>query len=611
MTGVVAYYAWLAAAIMSVKPWRKRFFTHGGPGKKFRIAAFDLETTALDGDVIFATAMTEDMEDAVCFSGDDIIADIFEFMCCHRDFVWFAHNASFDWRYVLDYLRTRDDLFCQFGLRSDNALFSVSVIFGDGSAPLKMRDSYAIWPHTLRQLAFSFCPEFPKGNIDFRRETFDPHKRSHVDYAKRDVEILVRGLRRFDTIIEEKYGVHLSATVAGTALRAWERMLDRADYYHNPVKHEPFIRAGYFGGLVFLTRSDKIENREVKTYDRNSSYPACMRQDGVPYGHVMRSRRIISDKPGLYEITIGAPDNLQVPIIPKRIAGGRNSHIQWPRGIFRTHATGAEIEFALVHGYRLFDVHDGLVWSELVFPFEDFIARAEIIRAAFKKRTEETVAKLIQNSLYGKFCAKRERRRLISAAEIDDTTEGFEPWDEGGHYYVKREHADDMMVLPQWGVFITANARIALLRKVYEEIGVENVIYGDTDSITCLTGMSTGTAYGEWKHEKTWIKFRAIAPKVYAGQLEDGTWAGAVKGIPTGDRDGDYEKWWRNQLVFKQLYETGEVREQIDTLPSLMVAMKTGKSKLKTTFRRSTDIANSASWEIGEGEIVRPREAIG
>jgi hypothetical protein len=610
------------------QPFRKQWYSRGGPGKPFKIAGFDTETLGLGGRVLYGTTMVEGFDHADGFRGRNIIGDMFTVMCDFPDHIWFAHNAQYDWRYFLRYFR--DQKFrVNFSLRNDSSIFALRVFIDRDCDPsqsrtLRMRDSYAIWPHTLRQLADAFCPEFPKGEIDFERETFDPNKRAHVDYAKRDVEILVRGLRRYDDIIKEKYDVHLSGTVASTAMRAWQRLLDKQDYFHNPKRHEDFIRSGYFGGLVFLTRNDKIGR--AYTYDINSSYPYQMRKHGVPYGSICSTRFFRTDLPGLYDVTIGTPDDLRVPIIPKRNVRGKFSQVLWPRGVFRTTVTSIELEFALKHGYRLFEVHKGICWEKIIFPFDDFVTHAEIIRKSFKGRTEETVAKLIQNSLYGKFGTRRERLNMFSLREIDQDDngeyllDGYQPWDDEGEYYIKREYNEDMLCLPQWSVWITANARVHLLREVYETLGVDNVIYGDTDSITTTSQMKTGNDYGDFKLEKTWQKFRAIAPKVYAGQLDgdhgrldpvtglwrglgpDGTWKGAAKGIPSRKAGNE---------LFREIYEKEIISVEISTLPSLLVTMKGGNEGLKQMTRRSTDIENSANWECWEDNSVRPKRAPG
>jgi hypothetical protein len=589
--------------------WVKPCFMHGGTGAEIKIAAFDFETIGLGGAVNFATAMTEDDCEnglpAYCFSGADIVGKLFAHMLVRPGFVWFAHNAGYDWRYILRYLLDHRDLYKpEFSLRNDNSIFAIRVLVlatQSEKSPtyLQMRDSYAIWPHTLRELANSFCPDFPKGEIDFGRETFNPDKRAHVEYAQRDVEVLVRGLRKFNSVISEQYGVNLSGTVASTAMRAWERMLDKKVSYWNPKSHEQFVRKSYFGGLVFLTRNDVV--KDAKTYDINSSYPYQMREHGAPYGAVRFVRLFDNSRPGIYDVTIGAPENLRVPIIPKRHIRGRLNSVLWPRGIFRTHATSIELDFALARGYRLYEIHEGRVWDSVIHPFDDFVTKAETIRAGFKGRTEEKVAKLIQNSLYGKFGARRERRALYAAADIDNF-EGLEAFDEYGDYYVKTEYAEDLCVLPQWAVWITAHARLHLLKTIYDTLGVEAVVYGDTDSITCLGEIPTGKAYGEFKLEKEWKCFRAIAPKVYAGQLRSGEWTGACKGIPSKLAGG---------ALFKKLFEEGIVTARIETLPSLMVTMKSPGATLRVMDRRSTDIANSKNWEQGPENRILPRRAAG
>jgi hypothetical protein len=203
---------------------------------------------------------------------------------------------------------------------------------------------------------------------------------------------------------------------------------------------------------------------------------------------------------------------------------------------------------------------------------------------------------------------------MHSAEELESTI-GYNSWDEEGNYYTKRDYNDDMCCLPQWSVWITANARLHLLRAVYEQLGPDAVVYGDTDSITTTCELPTGKAYGDFKLEKTWSQFRALAPKVYAGQLECGKWTGAAKGITSSKEfahifeDGQRLRVPRQEL-FRRLFEYKMVEIETKTLPSLMVTMKTGDSTLRLGKRRSTDIANSANWECDENDLVWARQAI-
>jgi hypothetical protein len=168
-------------------------------------------------------------------------------------------------------------------------------------------------------------------------------------------------------------------------------------------------------------------------------------------------------------------------------------------------------------------------------------------------------------------------------------------------YIIKKAVSEDVKTAPHIAAWITANARLHLFRAIYAG-GAEHVLYCDTDSMTVSPEfdhekVSRGTTYGQFKVEKTWKRFRAIAPKVYAGELEDGTWAGACKGLP--HKLVDWHQIYANETAVKIDYRT---------LSSLSSFLKTGKNREARGASRSiTSIENVKGWEKVNGKI-RPRK---
>jgi hypothetical protein len=452
----------------------------------------------------------------------------------------------------------------------------------------------AFWPGRLSDLLKHYAPDLPKLSID-NIARFDPHNPAHRAYAERDAIGLAVAMRNLDAMVREQYGVGIRGTTASTALAAWEAQIDRK-YYINET-NEKFIREAYFGGLVFLT--NVRTNYDLETYDINSSYPDKMRRFDVPYGRSFHTTEYQPNRLGIYRVVLNA-NNVSLPCIPKRFDNGR---IVWPVGQFETVTTNVEIEFALQHGYEIIDILDGLVFEESLNPFAPFIDRCETIRKSFKGKPQETLAKLIQNSLYGKFGTRRERVVMFVPKEDADIV-GAEPWDDDQFWWIKTEE-QDMRCMPAWAVFITAYARLHLLESAYA-VGVKNVVYGDTDSLTIKAGtskpLSIGTKYGQFKLEKTWQEFRAIAPKVYVGIItnKDGSsiLKGAAKGLPEKALTQEH---WKNMLQGEQ------ITVSYDTLSSLKVNMKTPTIGTKRVARRSSDLDNSLGWYNDAQGNVWPR----
>ena len=522
-----------------------------------------------------------------------IIQHIFDVMAENWSFTWFAHNAQYEFRYFIDLLLDHRD-HVKFFLRTDSDVFMLVIDLPDygEKVSITLRDSFAIWDLSLKQITATFCPDLPKMELDLESVIFNPNDAYHIEYAKRDSHALLLSLVRFNDLVRETFDVNIHATRAGTALAAWQRTLKRGERYYNNKEDEDFIRTAYYGGLVFLTST--LLHADPKTYDINSSYPYQMLSHLMPMGKSVRIKRISRIKMGIYRVTVMAPDNLIVPILPKRDKKG----IVWPRGTFETTVTNREIEFALKQGYRLLEVHEGRIWNEECQPFLEFISKCVAIRQSQESgSTLDWTAKYMQNSLYGKFGAKR-RRRKIYASVSEDQMEGVSFW---GDFFIKEEYADDMQCLPQWSVFITAHARLHLLRTIYA-VGPANVLYGDTDSITVKSGVQidTGKHYGQWKLEKTWQDFKAHGPKVYAGHLMDGAIKGAAKGIP--------RRTWERSGIFDAILNCEDdkvVRYQ--TLEKFVVALKTRYIGERDATRSLSSLGHSRSWhELSDGS-VRPR----
>ena len=559
--------------------------------------SFDTETEGLGGKLLMITAC--DMAKTHVFTGDSMLTDFFELLATMPyPAIWYAHNAQYDWRYILPWI-IEQDYHCQISMRTETDIYQV-VVFIDGNK-IVMRDSLALFPAKLADMAETFCPELPKGEIDIAH--FDVKNPEHVNYAKRDAEILRRAMPRVDMLLRHHFGIGAGHTSAGTALKAWQATLPDGVFY-NPSEwneREQFIRAAYYGGLVFITRNDLIGSGKdiaAETYDVNSCYPHVMETFGVPYGRVIETDDYQSGIMGIYRVKVTAPFDLVVPILPHR---NNKGHMQWNGGTFETIVTNAELIFAVNQGYVIEDIYEGLAFEETVFPFNSFIQRCKEIRKKYKGQPQEALAKLMQNSLFGKFGSRRERMSIFHPQNNDDMTDAS-PVDPDGYFWCRKEFEDNLRALPQWAVFITAHARLKLLQQVYA-VGVENVIYGDTDSITCLAGhakkFDVGLEYGQFKLEKQWTSFRAIAPKVYVGTLPDGTYKGAAKGMRRASMEREH---WR------ALHEGRRIRLAYPSLPSLRVAMKEGMKPARIVERSSTSLDNSANWQLTI-DGVRPKLA--
>ena len=558
-----------------------------GPETKFICGAFDFETEGLGGKLLCASwyVAGEFEPHIILGSPQEIIDQLITVFIYHPGVRWYAHNAQYDWRYAIDTLLEMYPDSIEFAMRSESDVFMIKT------ADFELVDSYALWPHSLKKFAQTFTPELPKLEIDI--EHFDVNNPEHLAYAARDSEVLVKAMIAFDEIIYKLFSVHIAYTLAATAIKAWRAKITRS--YFNPASIDTFVRSAYFGGAVQGRFGSHI-HKDVKTYDINSSYPYVMRKYGVPFGNYSTVNYLVKDNPGIYRVLVKSPQDISFPILPKRVYNGATGHIVWPRGQFETTVTNIELEFALEHGYEILEVREGIVFNEMIFPFDDLVTFCEKTRQEYKGTAFEQVVKLIQNSVYGKFGTRKERSRIF-IPKVDEDYIGAVQWGTSDKLWIKKEVDEEILALPQWAVFITAHARIHLLKNIYE-LGVENVIYCDTDSITTSSTLNpdyVGDDYGQFKLEKQWDSFRAIAPKVYVGSLAGGDMSGAVKGLP---------KSKIGEAGYQKLFDEGSITVGLEVLPSFKTFIK-GNTVTKIMERASTDIANSSSWKDEDG-IIKP-----
>ncbi len=584
------------------KQFKKRYSADSVVESYILFAAFDTETLGLGGELLAVTACV--MSKPYYFSGSGMLTKFIDLILQYPEpFVWYAHNAQYDWRYILPELISRG-YGLSISMRTDDDIYQIQILY-EGQR-YTMRDSFALFsspPVSLRELLSQFCPEFPKLELNFDKQNFDPTDPEHIAYAIRDAQGLVIALQRVDRLLRSLFGVGVGHTAAGTAVNAWMHSLPPKTYHHASRydSRELFIRQSYYGGLVFLTRTDRLISSKVdqpvcETYDINSSYPSCMRNMGVPAGRVIHSTDYLDGLMGIYRVRVRAPDDLIIPILPCRNAKGA---MLWRRGVFETVVTSSELIFAANHGYLILEVLEGLAFEDRIFPFNDFISHCEDTRKQHKKQPGESLAKLMQNSLSGKFGSKRERLKIFHP-NMDDDLLGAQPLEASDYFWSKKELDDTMRCRPEWSVFITAHARLKILQAAYS-VGIENCVYGDTDSLTILSGehrnhLSIGPEYGQFKLEKTWSEFRAIAPKVYSGKLVCGDFIGAVKGVSKKAMRHNSNKW-------VELLEHGHTEGAALSLTSLRVALSKGATPATTLLRKSTNLAHSQNWTCANNRV--------
>lgn len=369
------------------------------------------------------------------------------------------------------------------------------------------RDSSAILPFSLKKITEAFNVETKKGDWDHSKTNgYTPEL---GEYLKSDCLGLYQSLKAyFESDLIKKSGP--STTIASQAQKILRTYLKKPIYGLNEQISE-LCRQACHGGR---TEIFKPIGKNVIEYDINSLYPHVMKENYYPAGYAIGTKTFKKGKLGIYEVEVNAPD-MHLPIIPCK----QDKKLLFPVGQFRTTITSVEMEYAKKHGYE-FKIIKGCYFTDKEKYFTDFITDLYKLRQGTEKNTvNNTLAKLIMNSSYGKFLIKPDKTNLIFDAE------------HGARHFRTIELKDKKVEMYERdvklnsfshagiGAFILAYARILMHKKM--EPLKEDIYYMDTDSCWTKANLNSSTLLGEFKLEKTYDEVCFLLPKTYIASSKD------------------------------------------------------------------------------------------
>jgi hypothetical protein len=349
-----------------------------------------------------------------------------------------------------------------------------------------------------------------------------------VEYAMRDTEIVWHYMELMREVYA-KIGAEMKATTPATAMDYWRRnfLEDAIPSIAEPAKR--FFRQGYYGGRVEVFRMGKVTGR-INYYDVNSLYPTVMQGK---YPDISRLR--MNGAHGMIEATVTIP-TMMYPPLPCRLPNGK---LVFPCGKVRGTWCTNELDYAKSLGVTVRKVHRKIGTSRLVEPFKAYVTKCYGERLKAKTKLENTMWKLLLNSLYGKFGTSGNVQVLIDPKKADYSKLTGDEFFIGPLLLVDKPTESPAYANVLWAAWTTAAARIVLhkgIRKVANH-GWEPV-YCDTDSIVVAARKGTkgapldvGPALGKWKLEAKAVAFEAKGPKLYQYRTKTGQ-VFKAKGVP-------------------------------------------------------------------------------
>lgn len=455
---------------------------------------------------------------------------------CYTDVTGYFHNLKFDGEFILHWLFKNNFKWVDYKtlepgtfttLISDKGQFySLTVCFGyDKKKPIIFRfyDSLKILPFSVDVIASCFNLEISKLEINYKeyRPSYHTINKIEYDYLKNDVKIVAQALKiLFDEGLTKM-------TQGSNALADYKRIVTTKKFNKLfPIpKYDEDIRKSYRGGFTYLKDCYRdVDITEGIVLDVNSLYPSVMYFCNLPYGEgIFFDGKYETDL--LYNLYVQSftcqfelkPNHIPTIQIKNSLAFIPTQYLSSSNGEDITLClTNVDLDLFFEH-YNVYNItyHGGWKFKSTVGLFTDYIDKWSKIKIESTKngnKAMRTLAKLMLNSLYGKFALNPIVQSKIPCYE------------NGLVKYIPGEiETRDAIYIPV-GTFITAYARHKTITSA--QLLYDRFIYADTDSLH-LIGTEIPieldvdeTKLGAWAHESTFTRARFLRQKTYIEEIE-------------------------------------------------------------------------------------------
>lgn len=496
--------------------------------KNLKLAA-DFETTTDPADVRVWAACAVNIDTLKTDFLGNSIEDFFDFLKDKNTQVYF-HNLKFDGEFIIHYLLThgyrherKPEAGCFNTLITKEGIFySITVYFEGKSKKWKKAvfyDSHKKLPFKVAKIAKAFDLPDRKLHIDYDAYRAPGHELTpeEQEYIVNDCRIVAAALR-----IQFAEGLK-KMTNASDAIANFKEVIGRPIFDQRfpllPIEVDASIRRAYKGGFVYL-RPDRANMRGLQgvTLDVNSLYPSVMYDRLLPYGYPMFFEGEAPEDPRfpLYIQRLSCTFKLKPDHLPTiQVKGsGRFGDTE-----YITESGPKPVELVLTNvDLQLFFDHydvdeyelkylDGYLFKGRAGMFTGYIDHWMSIKET-SEGPRRQLAKLMLNSLYGKFGTNPKARKMIPMVDHDGVV----------HYVLDEPEIRDP-IYTAMAAFITAYAREKTIRSgqaVYDRF-----IYADTDSLH-LIGEELPeeleihkTHLGAWKNEGVFCDSLFVRAKTY------------------------------------------------------------------------------------------------
>lgn len=498
----------------------------------------DFETITDPNDVRVWAVCCVDIESCETVFIDNNIESFFEWLK-NKNTVCYFHNLKFDGEFILSYLLrngytysdTHEENTFDTLITDDGIFYSITVYFSKENKKYKkvtFYDSFKKLPFKVSTISKAFELEDEKLVIDYDA----PRPVGHVlteqerQYIVNDCRIVAQALK-----IQLSKGL-TKMTNASDALNGYKSIISKKRFEQwfpvLPVELDLDIRRAYRGGFVYLNPKYRgYRGLQGLTLDVNSLYPWTMYECLLPYSYPMyfEGEPEPTEKYPLFIVKLSCAFKLKPNHIPTiqlknnrafveteylESSADKDGNLQ----IIEMVLTSVDLALFLDHYDTLNLVYEcGYMFKGAVGMFKDYIDYWGHIKETSTGAMRQ-LAKLMLNSLYGKFATNPKARKKIPYLDDKEVVK-----------YKLDEVEERDPVYTAMGCFITAYARNKTIRSAQSVY--DRFIYADTDSLHLIgqdepTGLEIHpTHLGAWKNEGTFTDSKYIRAKTYMETMHE------------------------------------------------------------------------------------------
>lgn len=423
--------------------------------------------------------------------------------------LYYAHNGGkFDWFFLQPYI----------GIDGDNSdlLFINGRLAKATIGDSELRDSYSILPFPLRA--------YKKDDFDYAKlQDYKKNREEIHAYLFHDCENLAELVYHFI----ETYGTKL--TLAGSAMQFWRKQnnIKTAELKTDNGNYDGFFRQFYFGGRCQSNYKGEYTGT-FHCWDIKSAYPYAMLHNH-PWGFATEYG---SERDIVGHSFVKIRTTQTNGAFPFRT---RTGGLDFPNDCEEREycITGWEFlaarELGLLGSYRILLVRT----HTKTIDFKKYVRHFYALKRDSKKGTPEYVtAKLLMNSLYGKFAqqwGEFKEYRLFSPDNGIEVNATMPDGSEKVFTFVSQFNAQCGLYEAKadkgkWyntaiAASITGFVRAYLLKAICNSKGF---LYCDTDSIFARQFSGTiGVELGQWEKEGTYSHGYFCGKKLYYADSQD------------------------------------------------------------------------------------------